>query len=278
MSENNRVAAAGGERYSMAQLLRIMQRLRDPEYGCAWDLKQDFHSILPSTLEECYELADAIEREDWPHVADELGDVLFQVIFHAQLGSERELFDFSTVVHALADKLIRRHPHVFAGGDIEGIVRSELDSETVKAQWEQIKQQERRDRDQHHALADVPLALPALPRAQKLQKRAAQVGFDWPDADPVLHKMDEELAELRAALAAADQSGVAEEIGDVLFTTVNLARKLRLDAEECLRAASAKFERRFARMEDAAGQQGTNLAQLDLAALEVLWQQAKAAR
>jgi len=265
------------QQYSMQQLLRIMQRLRDPEHGCAWDIKQDFRSILPSTLEECYELADAIEHEDWPHVADELGDVLFQVVFHAQLGSERGLFDFPGVVHALAHKLVRRHPHVFANGDIEGVVDSDLDPEQVKQQWEQIKREERRAREQHHALADVPLALPALPRAQKLQKRAAQVGFDWPDAPPVLGKLDEELAELRAAMEQADRAAAAEELGDLLFTAVNLARKLKLDAEECLRAACGKFERRFAHMEDAAGARGEALEQLDTAALEALWQAAKQA-
>jgi ATP diphosphatase len=259
----------------MQQLLRIMQRLRDPEHGCAWDLKQDFRSILPSTLEECYELADAIEHEDWPHVADELGDVLFQVIFHAQLGSELGLFDFQRVVHTLADKLVRRHPHVFANGEIEGVVDSDLDPEQVKAQWEQIKREERRARDQHHVLADVPLALPALPRAQKLQKRAAQVGFDWPDAPPVLDKLDEELGELRAAVSSGDRDHIAEELGDLLFTAVNLSRKLKLDAEECLRAACAKFEQRFAQMEDVAAARGERLDALDAQALEALWASAK---
>jgi ATP diphosphatase len=264
-------------RYELEDLLRIMQRLRDPETGCPWDLKQDFASIVPSTLEECYELAAAIEHGDFDHVAEELGDVLFQVVFYAQLGSERGLFDFPAIVHTLADKLVRRHPHVFAGGEIEGVLRGELDEQGVKAQWEAIKREERRARDQHHALADVPVALPALPRAQKLQKRAAQVGFDWEHPDDVLAKLEEEIAELRAAMAGDDAAAVEGEMGDVLFTCVNLARQLRLDAETSLRGASAKFERRFTAMEDAARAEGLSLDALDAAALEERWRAEKAA-
>ncbi len=264
-------------RYDLNDLLRIMQRLRDPEGGCPWDLKQDFQSIVPSTIEECYELAEAIEQEDYPHVAEELGDVLFQVIFYAQLGSECELFDFHAIVHGLADKLVRRHPHVFVPGDLEQRVDpGAIDETDVKAQWETIKREERRARDQHHALADVPVALPAMQRAQKLQKRAAHAGFDWQDQAGVLDKLNEEIAELRGALGAGNTAGIEDEVGDVLFTCVNLARWLQLDAERALRRASGKFERRFAAVEKLASARGETLASLDPRELDTLWQTAKA--
>jgi ATP diphosphatase len=262
-------------RYTVADLIRVMQRLRDPELGCPWDLQQDFRSIVPSTLEECYELAQAIEHEDYDHVAEELGDVLFQVIFYAQLGSERSLFDFDSVVNTLVEKLVRRHPHVFAAGQIEGVVGDEVAVEQVNATWEAIKQQERGAREQHGALDDVPVALPALPRAQKLQKRAARVGFDWHQPEAVMEKLDEEVAELRDALAANDAPAVREEMGDLLFTCVNLCRHLRLDAEGTLRDSSGKFERRFRRMEAIAAAQGVALETLDDTALDALWVQAK---
>src|SRR5690554_5209562 len=175
-------------KYAMDDLLRVMQRLRDPQHGCPWDLQQDFRSIVPSTLEECYELAEAIERGDFVHLEEELGDLLFQVIFYAQLGREQELFDFDSVVDGLVQKLIRRHPHVFAGGEIEGIADRSAALEQVKESWETIKQEERDKRQEQGLLADIPLALPALPRAQKLQKRAARVNFDWPEAESVLLK------------------------------------------------------------------------------------------
>ncbi len=262
--------------YDIADLLRIMQRLRDPEHGCPWDLQQDFLSIVPSTLEECYELAAAIEAGDYPHLADELGDVWFQVVFYAQLGQEQSLFSFDSVVSGLADKLLRRHPHVFADGEIEGIVDERSDSERVKHRWEAIKAQERAERAQHGALDDVPVALPALPRAQKLQKRAARVGFDWPNSAPVLAKLDEELAELREAMHRGDPDAMEDELGDLLFSVVNLARHLRLDAESALRRSSGKFERRFRAMEAQAGRRGKRFEELDSAAMELLWEQAKA--
>jgi ATP diphosphatase len=270
------MAAPAGTAYSVADLLRIMERLRDPDGGCPWDLKQSFETIVPSTLEECYELAEAIERGDYPHVAEELGDVLFQVIFYAQLGREQGLFDFSTIVNALADKLVRRHPHVFAGGDIEGRVDADIDAEGVKVQWEAIKQAERRERAQHGVLDDVPVALPALPRAQKLQKRAATVGFDWPDSAGVLEKLAEEQRELEAAIAEGDGAAVEEELGDLLFTCVNLSRHLRCDAESALRRAASKFENRFRAMEAMAAERQCSLEDLDATALEVLWREAKA--
>jgi len=265
------------DRYGLDDLLRIMERLRDPETGCPWDLKQDFASIVPSTIEECYELAEAIEHGDFDHVAEELGDVLFQVVFYGQLGREAGLFDFPGIVHTLADKLVRRHPHVFADGAIEGIVRGDLDEQQVKEQWEALKADERLARDQVHALADVPAALPALPRAQKLQKRAARVGFDWDGPEGVFGKLDEELAELRAAVAAGEGAAISEELGDLLFTCVNLARQLKVDGETALRGANAKFEARFGAMEDAARAENLRLEELDGESLERRWAAAKAA-
>lgn len=264
--------------YTLVDLLRIMERLRDPVHGCPWDLAQDFQSIVPSTLEECYELAAAIEAGDYEHVADELGDVLFQVVFYAQLGREQGRFDFSSVVQSLCAKLVRRHPHVFADGAIEGIVEQRSDTGQVKERWEAIKASERAGRSQHGALDDVPVSLPALPRAQKLQKRAARVGFDWPEASPVLAKLDEEVRELCEALETADPVAVEEELGDVLFTLVNLARHLKLDAESALRRSSSKFETRFRAMEQLARSSGAGLEELDDDALDALWERAKAER
>lgn len=262
--------------YDIADLLQVMQRLRDPEHGCPWDLKQDFRTIVPSTLEECYELAAAIEQGDYPHVAEELGDVLFQVVFYARLGEERGLFSFASIVDTLVDKLLRRHPHVFAGGSIDGVVEQRVDVAEVKRSWEAIKQTERASRSLGGVLDDVPVALPALPRAQKLQKRAALVGFDWQDIDGVLARMDEEIRELRAALQVDSRPEIAEEMGDVLFTCVNLARHLELDAETVLRQASAKFESRFRDMEAAAATAGrASLAELTADELDRLWVAAK---
>ena len=262
-------------KYSVPDLLRTMERLRDPENGCPWDIAQSFKSIVPSTLEECYELAEAIEREDYDHVAEELGDVLFQVIFYAQLGREHGLFSFDTVVNTLVGKLIRRHPHVFADGQLEGIVNARSSVAEVKQSWEAIKQTERDNKQQTGILADVPVALPALPRAQKLQKRVAQVNFDWPDATAVLDKLQEEVDELRCALASARSNDIHEEMGDVLFTCVNLARHLGLDAEESLRQSSTKFERRFSCMEGIARKEGSTLGALDEEQLDQLWRRAK---
>lgn len=257
--------------YDIDDLLRVMARLRDPDTGCPWDIRQDFRSIVPSTLEECYELAEAIEHEDYPHVAEELGDVLFQVIFYSQLGCEQGLFSFSQVVDTLVGKLLRRHPHVFDEGRIEGVVASRTSIESVKQSWEAIKQGERKGKSQPGILDDVPVALPALPRAQKLQKRAAQVNFDWPDTESVLVKLEEEIAELREAMRQSDAPAVEEEMGDLLFSCVNLSRHLRLDAEASLRRASIKFERRFQVMEKQAAAQATGLEQCSPEQLDALW-------
>lgn len=271
------MTAGPGHRYQLTDLLRVMARLRDPEHGCPWDIRQDFQSIVPSTLEECYELAHAIEQQDFPHVAEELGDVLFQVIFYAQLGAERELFSFDTIVDILVNKLVRRHPHVFSDGEIEGVVSERSSVESVKDSWEAIKREERKDKSQEGVLADVPVALPALPRAQKLQKRAAQVNFDWSDTNAVLSKLEEEIAELREAMAAGQNEEIAQEMGDVLFSCVNLSRHLGLDAEASLRGASSKFERRFTAMEASAAAADTSLQALSAAELDALWEAAKTA-
>ena len=261
--------------HSLKDLLRVMQRLRDPATGCPWDLAQNFRSIVPSTLEECYELAQAIEHEDYDHVAEELGDVLFQVIFYAQLGEEQHLFSFDTIVTILVAKLLRRHPHIFAGGEIEGVVGDRSTVDEVKQSWETIKRSERRGRDQSEVLADIPLALPALSRAQKVQKRAAQVNFDWKDAASVFEKMSEELDELRHALSGGQPQDIHDEMGDVLFTCVNLARHLGLDAEESLRHSTDKFEQRFRLMEVSADASGSDQGDLNAAQLDQLWQLAK---
>lgn len=267
----------GGFEYSLADLLRVMQRLRDPETGCPWDLAQDFKSIVPSTLEEGYELAHAIEQGEYGHIAEELGDVLFQVVFYAQLGQEQQLFSFDTIVNILVEKLIRRHPHVFARGEIEGVMTDRVAVEQVKEIWEAIKQTERHAKSQSGVLADVPLALPALTRAQKIQKRAAGVNFDWADASSVLDKLQEEFTELQVAMSAGDEDAMRDELGDVLFTCVNLARHLGMDAEASLRQATDKFEQRFGRMEAHVAQQGSSIVGMSEAQLDQLWTATKEA-
>ncbi len=261
--------------YSLDDLLRVMERLRDPEHGCPWDVKQTFATIVPSTLEEAYELAEAIEQEDFPHVAEELGDLLFQVIFYAQLGREQGLFDLSQIISRLVDKLLRRHPHVFAEGQIEGVVEASASVAEVSKTWESIKQTERAARRQTSALDDVPVALPALTRAQKVQKRAASVGFDWPDAAAVFDKLDEERDELAEAATREEQ---ADELGDLMFTCVNMARHVGLDAEAALRAATSKFEARFSLMEKKIHDGGASIEELSQQDLEAHWSDAKRAQ
>jgi ATP diphosphatase len=260
--------------YDLTDLLRVMQRLRDPVHGCPWDLAQDFDTIVPSTLEEAYELVAAIEEGDFPHLAEELGDLLFQVVFYAQLGSEREIFDFAGVVNTLVEKLIRRHPHVFAGGELEGVVDAATPVETVKETWESIKRDERHARRKTSILADIPTALPALSRAQKLQKRAAGVGFDWDQLGGVLEKLQEEIREFEVASSEGSKRQ-EEELGDILFTCVNLARHIGADAESALRRAGSRFEQRFGKMESSAAASEQELAELAPEQLELLWQAAK---
>lgn len=261
--------------YTLEDLRELMRCLRDPEHGCPWDLKQSYTTIAPHTLEECFELVDAIESGDTDQICQELGDVLFQVVFYSQLAEEAGDFQYSEVVDGIVRKLLRRHPHVFPEGVLAKPGSAGQCSEAqIKRRWEEIKAEERADKAQHGVLDDIPQALPSLSRAQKLQKRAAGVGFDWSSATGVLDKLDEERRELQEALDGDDRERQAEELGDVLFTVVNLARHLELDAETVLRAANRKFEARFRQMEAAAG---NSLSELDPAALDGLWVKAKKA-
>ncbi len=259
----------------MKKLLDVMAALRDPQNGCPWDIKQTFASLIPYTLEEAYEVADAIEQGDLQGLKSELGDLLFQVVFYSQIASEQSLFEFADVVDAISEKLVRRHPHVFAG-------QSCNDEAALHEAWEQHKAQERDAQaieqtgaEQSSVLAGVASALPALKRAQKLQKRAARSGFDWPEAGPVLDKLQEEIDEVREAVQQQNQAAMLEEIGDLLFSVVNLARHLGVDAEEALRGGNRKFMRRFSHIEQALQQAGQTIEQQDLQALESLWQSAK---
>lgn len=255
---------------ALGGLLEIMRRLRDPETGCPWDLRQDFDSIVPYTIEETYELADAIASGDFNQVRDELGDVLFQVVFYSQMAAEQRLFQFADVVQGISDKLVRRHPHVFADIDT-----AQISEEQVKDRWEQIKSEERHGKNQVSLLDDIPSALPALSRAQKLQKRAARAGFDWQHQEDVLAKLDEEVGELKEALLYADQAEIEAEFGDILLAMVNLGRHLRVDAESALRQANRRFESRFRLMEQSAEADGSSLEQESLQKLEARWQEAK---
>ena len=254
----------------ISELLEVMRRLRDPENGCPWDLEQDFSTIAPYTIEEAYEVADAIEREDWDELRAELGDLLFQVVFFVQMAREKGYFDIDDVSRGITEKLIRRHPHVF--GDVD-----ERDPQGVKARWEDIKEAERAQHGDDSALAGVAKALPALKRAQKLGKRAARVGFDWPDSRGVQDKIHEELDELEAAARAGDDAHIEEEFGDLLFAVVNLARHLDVDPEKALTGANTKFERRFRRMEAGLAASGEDIRGLDIETLERHWQEAKKA-
>ena len=259
------------------QLRDIMQRLRDPQTGCAWDIKQSFQSIAPFTVEEAYEVADAIERDDLVDLKDELGDLLFQVVFHAQMASELGAFSFDDVAQGIVDKMIRRHPHVF--GDT--VYQNE---EELKSAWEAIKAQERTAKLSAGAQSVAPVSsaldgvagnLPALKRADKVQKRAARVGFDWPEIDPVWSKLDEEIAEVKVAIESQSFSDIEDELGDLLFTVVNLARHCSVDSEVALRRASAKFERRFKSVEALANSKGQGLKDMTLPELDALWTEAK---
>lgn len=259
--------------YTIDDLLYLMARLRDPETGCPWDIKQDYASIAPSTIEEAYEVVEAIEKADFVHLKEELGDLLFQVIFYSQLGKEENRFEFAGVVSDLVAKLVRRHPHVFPDGTLlSRIENRELLPMDVKARWEVIKKEERAQQGKAGILDDVPLNLPALTRATKLQKRAASVGFDWDDVQGPIAKVREELAEVEEALAEKDIAAVTEELGDLLFAVVNVSRYLKLDAEAALRAANQKFEQRFHFMEQ---HSNTPLAETPMSVLNQLWDTAK---
>ncbi len=253
----------------LRRLLDIMAALRAPVGGCPWDVQQDFDSIAPYTIEEAYEVADAIARRDFAALPDELGDLLFQVVYHARMAEEEGRFGFADVAKAIADKMVRRHPHVFGEA-------ASRDAGMQRAAWEEQKKAERAARAETGTLAGIPVALPALTRAQKLTARAGRVGFDWPDAAAVLDKLDEEVAELRAELPGADPARLADEVGDLLFVLANLARKLDLDPEACLRAANAKFARRFGHIEAALAGQGRTPGEATLEEMEALWVAAKA--
>jgi ATP diphosphatase len=264
----------------ISRLIEIMARLRDPVRGCPWDVKQDFASIAPYTIEEAYEVADAIERGDLDDLRDELGDLLLQVVFHARMAEEAGSFGFGDVVLAINEKLVRRHPHVF--GDLD-----EADPDAVKRLWATIKAEEKRARAERRsalglppeapagALDGVPSALPALGRAVKLQERAARVGFDWPDTAQVLDKIEEEIGELRAELAGGDRARLKDEVGDLLFAVANLARHAGVDPEIALAGTNGKFTRRFAHIEARLVEAGRGPHEASLEEMEALWQEAK---
>jgi ATP diphosphatase len=247
-----------------------MSRLRDPETGCPWDLKQSYASIVPYTLEEAYEVADAIARENFDELKDELGDLLFQVVFYAQLAKEEGRFDFDDCVAAICDKLERRHPHVF--GEPVGSKTSDT-AETVLHQWEALKSNERKDNGQLSVLDNIPQAMPALSRANKLQKRCATVGFDWPTVDGCWDKVKEEILEVEQTQAGSQE--LEEELGDLMFALVNVVRKHKLDPEAVLRKANSKFETRFRGVEQLLDAQGKSPKQSNLEEMEALWQQVK---
>ena len=266
--------------HNLQDLLHLMARLRDPQFGCPWDIKQTYASIVPHTLEEAYEVADAIERGDFDHLQGELGDLLFQVVYYSQLAREEGRFEFDGVVDSITRKLIRRHPHVFPTGDLYAPLETpRLDEDQVKQRWDEIKAEERAEKskapEQLSLLDDVPTALPALSRSTKLQKRTAQVGFDWPDALPVFDKVSEELDEVLESMADDDADGVTEEVGDLLFSVVNLARHLKVDPETALRAANTKFERRFRFIEQVLRDTRRPIEDCTLEELDALWGEAK---
>lgn len=263
--------------YDIADLVELMRRLRDPETGCPWDLKQDYLSITPSTIEEVYEVVDAIERNDFEHLKEELGDLLFQIIFYAQLAKEEGRFDFYDIASTLTAKLVRRHPHVFPDGTLASVRenQSSEQSEQVVQRWEQIKAEERKDKGNLRLLDDVPQALPSLQRAQKLQKRVAKAGMDWRSVDAALENLEGEIHELRQAIAQQSAIDIEDELGDVIFSAVNVARKLKCDADKSLRLANRKFEMRIRQMERLFKQDSKAWSELDDAQLEHYWQKSK---
>ncbi len=271
--------------FQIDDLLHLMSRLRDPSGGCPWDIKQTYNTIVPCTLEEAYEVADAIERKDFAHLQEELGDLLFQVIFYAQLGLEDGHFKFADVVDSLVKKLVRRHPHVFPSGDLYQTLNSpqlrgeKVNEEQIKGRWEAIKELERQAKGKAQAITsildDVPRTLPAIQRAEKLQKRAALVGFDWPEANQVLDKIEEEIGELREAMLENDHAHIQDELGDVMFAMVNLARHVNVKPEMAIRSTNEKFERRFKYVESRLKEQEIALHDANLEQMELLWLAAK---
>lgn len=269
-----------GEKYQLIDLVYLMQRLREPDFGCPWDIKQDFSSLVPFTVEECYEVIDAIERQDFPHLKEELGDLLFQIIFYSELANEDQVFDLSDVIHDLVTKLIRRHPHVFANQDLYSKVSNRLSEAQISSNWDDIKKRERalKSNNQQRAdklLDDIPNALPALLRAEKLQRRAASVGFDWHTLGPVIGKIEEELAELKEAVLSGNHTHIKDEMGDFLFAQVNLARHLKVNPEEALRGTNRKFQRRFNYVEEQVDNSDKSWQQFELPELDNFWNEAK---
>jgi ATP diphosphatase len=288
---------------AIEKLLALMTMLRDKDFGCPWDLEQTIASLVPFTLEEVYEVVDAIEKQDMLGLEDELGDLLFQVVFYAQIAAEEGLFNFDDVANAITRKLIRRHPHVFPKGKQTNFGnKADISSDQVVVNWEAIKRQEKREKREKREkqekqrtrqssqsqrgnsestaasdsiLDDVPRALPALERARKLQKRAARVGFDWPEIEPVIAKLKEEVAELESALAEGDQQQISNELGDVLFAAINLARHGSVEPELALRSANQRFEDRFKWIESTLSSRGKTLTETKLEELDLLWDQAK---
>jgi ATP diphosphatase len=269
------------------RLVVIMTMLRDKQHGCPWDLEQTIKSLLPYTLEEVYEVADAIENNDLVELEDELGDLLFQVIFYAQIAKEQGAFDLQDIATAISSKLLRRHPHVFPDGDMEKFgIPQNISADQVVVNWEAIKEVEREEKRKkggkkasqqlESLLDDVPRALPAMERARKLQKRAAQVGFDWAEIGPVLEKLKEEVQEFEEALVSGDSERMSDELGDVLFAAVNLARHSKIEPEVALRSANRRFEVRFKWIEVALTAKGRSLKEASLEELDMLWDEAKA--
>ena len=272
--------------YSIEDLKHLMARLRDPDTGCPWDTKQTFASIVPHTIEEAYEVADAIEQEDFPHLKDELGDLLFQVIFYARMGEEGGHFEFDGIVDHLVRKLVRRHPHVFPGGTLESRIDPDNrpDEAWIKESWERIKAEERAEKPVAETPASrldgIARTLPAMARAEKLQRRAARHGFDWPDIGPVFDKLHEEIDELKEAWQMAeagtgDLDAVEDELGDLLFVCVNLARFLKVNPEQALKRTNHKFDARFRAIERVLEKEGRNLDEETLEALDAVWQSVK---
>ena len=254
-------------RYTIADLIRVMERLRDPEHGCPWDLKQDFASIAPYTIEEAYEVADAIQHGSADELRDELGDLLFQVVFHARMAEEAGQFAFADVVRSICGKMERRHPHVFGDGAVDS-----AEAQTVA--WEEYKARERAERGEHSLMDGVPRGMAEIQRSVKLQKRAARVGFDWGSPGPVLDKLAEEAEEMREAMASGSSEAMEDELGDLMFVLTNLARQLRIDPARALRRSSAKFELRFRELEKRAGGENA-MRDMSLDEMEALWQVVK---
>jgi ATP diphosphatase len=268
------VDKSGSVPVQIEHLLGIVRRLRDPDQGCPWDVGQTFQSIVPHTIEEAYELADAIESNDFDQIREEAGDVLFQVLFYAQMADEKQHFNFADVVDGLSEKLIRRHPHVFSRNSTAQ-QETPIAVSDVSDSWEKIKRTERQGKQQSGILDDIPVSLPALTRAQKIQKRASRVGFDWADVAGVFEKLEEEICELKEALVEGEKAAIESELGDVLFCVVNLARHLDFDAETAMRGATRKFEDRFRLMEEQAIASGSRLEDESVSTLEARWQTAK---